>query len=162
MPLRGIAALHLHVFAVNPFRRLGSLRFNFAFTCYAHVVIEKASGLGPSSKWSARLKAIGVTVLLLGIGSAGTVYWAGTRSANLNDNLSMVGFNRAAQRQMGQLYGKMGLLIEKWSDDLKQPGTQAILILAASLLIAAGCFYFARLMESDKGTTGRNILHHGG
>jgi hypothetical protein len=105
---------------------------------------------------------MGVFVLVLGIGSAGMVYWLGTRSANLNDDLSMVGFNRAEQRQMGQLYGKMGLLIEEWSDDLKQPGTQAVLITAVSTLVAAGCFYFARLLESDKETAGGNDLHHGG
>ena len=33
---------------------------------------------------------------------------------------------------MGRLYGKSGLLIEQWSNDLKQPGTQAILILVFS------------------------------
>jgi hypothetical protein len=59
----------------------------------------------------------------------------------------MVGFNRAESRQMGQLYGKMGLLIEDWTNDLKQPGTQATLIVATSILIAFGCFYFARLSD---------------
>ena len=109
-----------------------------------------------------RLKTIGVVVLLLGIGSAGLVYWLGMRSANLNDDISMAGFDRAQQRQMGQLYGKMGLLIEQWSDDLKQPGTQAFLIVAVSALVAAGCFYFAGLLRSDKGTAGKNELPHGG
>ena len=46
---------------------------------------------------------------------------------------------------MAMLYGKMGLLIEDWVNDLKQPGTQATLIVSASILIALGCFYFARL-----------------
>jgi hypothetical protein len=91
----------------------------------------------------------GFIVLALGMAGAGVVYWLGTRSPDLNDDLSMVGFNRAEQRQMGQLYGKSGLLIEQWSDDLKQPGTQAILIAAVSALIAAGCFYFARLQDID-------------
>lgn len=105
---------------------------------------------------------VGVMVLVLGIAGAGLVYWLGTRSANLSDDLSMVGFNRAEQRQMGQLYGKSGVLIEQWSDDLKQPGTQAILIVIISALIAIGCFYFARMLDiDDKPTTG-NDLHHGG
>jgi hypothetical protein len=47
------------------------------------------------------------------------------------------------------LYGKQGELIEDWSNDLKQPGTQAILIIGASILIAAGFFYFARLFDAD-------------
>jgi hypothetical protein len=89
----------------------------------------------------------GGIVLLLGISSACLVYWIRTRSPDLSDDLSMVGFNRAESRQMGQLFGKMGLLIEDWTNDLKQPGTQAILIASATILIALGCFYFARLSD---------------
>lgn len=101
------------------------------------------------SKRAARLRRIGVIVLLLGIGSAGLVYWLGTRSPNVMDDLSMVGFNKARTRQMGMLYGKMGPVIEEWFDDLKRPGTQATIIAAVSTLIAAGCFYFARLLDPD-------------
>ena len=50
---------------------------------------------------------------------------------------------------MGMLYGKMCPVIEGWFDDLKQPGTQATIIAAVSTLIAAGCFYFARLLAHD-------------
>jgi len=87
---------------------------------------------------------IGVLVLLLGLGSAGLVYWMGTRSPNVMDDLSMVGFNKAQRRQMGHLYGKMGLALEQFSDDLKQPGTQAKIIAVVSVVTAAGCFYFVR------------------
>ena len=102
-----------------------------------------------SSKQSARLRIIGVIVLLLGIGSACIVYWIGIRSADLSDDPSMVRDNIAASRQMGILYGKMGLLIEDWSDELKRPGTQAIIIAGAATLVALGCFYFARLLDND-------------
>jgi len=50
---------------------------------------------------------------------------------------------------MGILYAKMGLLIEDWSDELKQPGTQAFIIAGAATLVALGCFYFARLLDND-------------
>jgi hypothetical protein len=50
---------------------------------------------------------------------------------------------------MGILYGKQGELIENWSNDLKQPGTQAFIIVAAAVLIASTCFYFARLSDFD-------------
>jgi len=96
-----------------------------------------------------RLRLTGIMALLLGIVGAGFVYWLGTRSPDMSDDLSMVGFDKAAQRQMGMLYGKQGELIEDWSNDLKQPGTQAILIIGASILIAAGFFYFARLFDAD-------------
>ena len=92
---------------------------------------------------------IGVIVLVLGIAAAGIVYWLGMRAPDLSNDLSMLGFNRAETRQMGQLYGKSGLLIEQWTEDLKQPGTQAIIIVVFSTLIAAGCLYFARLLDVD-------------
>ena len=71
----------------------------------------------------------------------------GNRSADLSDDLSMVGYNKSEERQMEILYGKQGELIEDWSNDLEQPGTQAILIIAAVALVAGGCFYFARLQD---------------
>jgi hypothetical protein len=70
----------------------------------------------------------------------------------MSGDLSMVGYNKSEQRQMGMLYGKQGELIESWSNDLKQPGTQAFLIAAGSILSAAGCFYFARLSDFDDET----------
>jgi hypothetical protein len=48
------------------------------------------------------------------------------------------------------LYGKSGELIEDWSNDLKQPGTQAIIIVVVSVIIASGCFYFVRLLDDDE------------
>jgi hypothetical protein len=95
---------------------------------------------------------IGVIVLALGIAAASVVYWIGTRSPDLSNDLSMLGFNRAETRQMGQLYGKSGLLIEQWSEDLKQPGTQAVIIVIFSTVITAGCLYFARLLDVDDET----------
>ena len=61
----------------------------------------------------------------------------------------MVGYNKPAERQMAILYGKQGELIEDWSNDLKQPGTQAIIIVVTAVLIAGACFYFARLLDHD-------------
>jgi hypothetical protein len=112
-------------------------------------VNDEKNSPGPSSQRAARLRLIGVIVLLLGIGGAGVVYWLGTRSPDVMDDLSMVGYNKAQTRQMGMLYGKIGPVIEEWFDDLKQPGTQAKIIVAISILAAAGCFYFARLLEPD-------------
>jgi hypothetical protein len=102
----------------------------------------------PSGR-AARLKMIGIIVLVLGLVGAGVVYWMGTRSPDVSDDLSMLGYNKAQTRQMGMLYGKMGPVIEEWFDDLKQPGTQAEIIVVASIVVAAGCFYFARLLEHD-------------
>ena len=61
----------------------------------------------------------------------------------------MAGFNRSEERQMGMLYGKQGRLIEDTKNSLKQPGTQAMLTIAAAAVVAAGCFYFARLLADE-------------
>ena len=111
--------------------------------------IDKTSGPYSSSRRSARLRIIGIIVLVLGLGGAGVVYWLGTRSPDVSDDLSMLGYNKAQTRQMGMLYGKMGPVIEEWFDDLKQPGTQVEIIMVVSIFIAAGCFYFARLLGHD-------------
>jgi hypothetical protein len=112
-------------------------------------VNDEKTSLDSSSRRRARLRIIGTVVLVLGLGSAGLVYWLGTRSPDVSDDLSMLGYNKAQTRQMGMLYGKMGPVIEEWFDDLKQPGTQAEIIVAVSILVAAGCFYFARLLDHD-------------
>jgi hypothetical protein len=98
-----------------------------------------------------RLRIIGIIVLLAGIVGAGMVYWMGTRSPDFSNDPSMAGYDRAETRQMGILYGTQGLLIEEWSNDLKQPGTQATIIAVVSAIIASGCFYFARLSDDDTG-----------
>ena len=125
------------------------LRFNPVLSRYLGFVIEKISTPVPSSKSPARLKLAGLIVLVLGIAGAGLVYWLGTRSPDVSGDVSMVGYHKAQTRQMEQLYGKSGLLIDEWFDDLKQPRTQATLIVVVSVLIAGGCFYFARLSSED-------------
>jgi hypothetical protein len=110
-------------------------------------VNDPNAGPQPFRQRSQRLRAIGVTVLLLGLAGAGAVYWFGTHPSGPTEDELLPGNARAESRQMGLLYGNMGVLISEWSDDLKQPGTQAVIIAAGSILVAAGCFYFARLLD---------------
>jgi len=102
---------------------------------------------------SKRLRVIGVIVLVLGLLGAGALYWIRTHSGEPTEDELLAGNVRLESHQMGLLYGRMGLLTQELSDDLKQPGTQACLIAAVSVLIAAGCFYFARL-EDDNNEVG--------
>lgn len=97
-----------------------------------------------------RLKWTGWVVLALGILSAALVYGIGSRAEGMNNDPSMLRFNDATQRQMGNLYGNSGVMMDEWTEDLKQPGTQAILILIVSGLISGGCFYFARQLALDE------------
>ena len=88
-------------------------------------------------------------ILLIGLISACLVYWLEPRAPDYSDDPSMLGFNRAADRQMAELYGKQGQFIEDLTDSLKQPGTQAVLIVVAAAVIAVGCLYFARKLEHE-------------
>jgi hypothetical protein len=96
-----------------------------------------------------RFRITGAVILLLGIISAGVVYWLGTPSPDLSDDLSMAGYNKPAKRQLGILYGKQGELIEDFTNDLKQPGTQTIIIVVTAALVSGCCFYFGRLLDYD-------------
>jgi len=91
-------------------------------------------------------------VLAAGIIGAGIVCWLGTRDADLSSDPSMLGYNKSEERQMAILYGKQGELIEDWTNDLEQPGTQAIIIAVVSVLAAGSCFYFAKLSDADDKT----------
>src|ERR1700690_3598543 len=106
---------------------------------------HQTTGPVPPRQHPKRLRLIGVLVLVLGFAGAGAVYWMGTHSGEPTEDELLPGNARAESRQMQILYGKMGLLTQELSDDLKQPGAQAIIIAAFSILAAAGCFYFARL-----------------
>ena len=59
--------------------------------------IDKTSGPHSSSRRSAQLRMIGIVVLVLGLGSAGVVYWLGTRSPDVMDDISMLGYNSVEQ-----------------------------------------------------------------
>ena len=96
-----------------------------------------------------RYRLAGVVILLLGLAGAGVVYWLGTRSAILADDAAMTGFNRATERQMALLYGKQGRFVEDLTNWLKQPGTQAILIVAAAVVVAGAVFFLARILEEE-------------
>jgi hypothetical protein len=96
-----------------------------------------------------RLRKAGILVLLAGVAGAGLVYWLGSRTPNPGEDASMIGFDKAEQRQMGELYGNWGTMIEGFQDDLKSPGTQASIILVVAGVIAAGCFYLAEPPAGD-------------
>jgi hypothetical protein len=95
-----------------------------------------------------RLRITAAIVLLLGIFGADGVYWLGTRSAQVSDDPSMLGNEKAQSRQEEILYGKQAVLIDEWLADLKRPGTQAVIIVVTAALVAGGCFYFARLLDA--------------
>lgn len=108
------------------------------------------SGLSPAVRRRLRCyRVAALVILVLGVAGAGTVYWLGARRADYPDDPAMVGFNRAAERQMSLLYGNQGKLIEDLDNWLKRPGSQALLVAAAAAVLALGCYQFSRLLEFE-------------
>ncbi len=96
-----------------------------------------------------RLRTLGVLILLLGLGGAGVVYWTGTPPEDLSADPATARSYKTESRDIEINFGKMGLLMNDWQNDLKYPGTQAVIIVAASGLLASGCFFFAHLLDRD-------------
>jgi len=111
---------------------------------------HRAPTTNPPPEAGARLRTIGVLILLLGLAGAGLVYWTGAPPKDLSDDVSTAETSKKVARDIELNFGKMGLLMNDFSEDLKHPGVRAVLILAGSILVASGCFYFARLLAHGK------------
>lgn len=100
----------------------------------------------------ARLRWIGRIVLVVGLATAGIVYWHGTHAQEAD--LQMQEYEqskaRAESRQMQMLYGTSGGLMQDFFDSMKQPGNQAMAIGGISVAIAAVCFYLGRPLAEDE------------
>lgn len=118
-------------------------------TFWVMSVNHPKAGANTPRQQAKRLRVIGFVALALGLLGAGAVYWIRTHFGEPSEDELLAGNARMEAHQMGVLYGKMGLLTQELSDDLKQPGTQALIIAAVSILAAAGCFYFARLEDDN-------------
>ena|SRR5690348_9251918 len=107
------------------------------------------AGAQPPHPHSKRLRVTGAVVLLLGLAIAGAVYGIRTRAGEPAEEELLAENATAESRQMEVLYGRMGLLTKELSEDLTRPGTQTLIIATVSILVAGGCFYFARLEDDD-------------
>ena len=106
-----------------------------------------------------RYRLAALVILLLGLAGAGALYWLEARPPDYTSDPALLGFNRAEQQQMGVLYGKQGQLVEELDDSLRQPGTQAVLIILGAALVAGVCFQFSRILEIEAraGETASNL-----
>ena len=95
---------------------------------------------------AARLRIVGMLILVFAIVGAGVLYWIETRSATLTLEELSPGSTAARERQVGILIGSLGVyLLEGWAY-LRRPGTEAIIIVVAAALAALACFYVAALL----------------
>jgi hypothetical protein len=153
-PLPASGGLHLHFFSMPDRDNLGCLRQDDG--------MKTVKGRWPNSempvdnpisnpdsharrlKW---LRTLGVLILLLGLGGAGAVYWTGTPPDDLSADPATARSYKTESRDIEINFGKLGLLMIEWENDLKYPGTQAVIIIAVSGLAASGCFFFAHLID---------------
>lgn len=99
----------------------------------------------------ARLRKIGLIILIAGLCSAGVVYWIGKRAEDpaLADYRQAEA--RAESRQMEMLYGTSGDIMQELVTAMKRPGNQALAIVAVTALVSCACFYLGRpLPDSDE------------
>lgn len=100
-----------------------------------------------SPRKGTRLRAAGLVVLLLGVGGAGVRLWTSSPPGDLSAGLPTAETSKKVARDIEINFGKMGLLTNNAANDLHDPATQAIIIAAVSILVAAGCFYVAHLQD---------------
>jgi hypothetical protein len=113
---------------------------------------EPSDDLAALHREKARLRTAGAIILAAGLISAGLLYWLRRENSNLEQLRESQA--RAESRQMQLLYGRSGGITEDLSNALKRPGPQALLIVAISGIIAAGCFYLGQpIPESDEGAS---------
>ena len=110
---------------------------------------KSVNSLIPPQKPS-KLKLAGIVVLVLGIVSAGVVYELGRRAADVELDPSMIGYDKQQNEQMERMYGKSGELMEDLSNGLKQPNTQAGIILAVSVVTSLICFHLAKPVPEEE------------
>jgi hypothetical protein len=110
---------------------------------------EAMSPISSARRRARQFRIAAIFVLLLGAVGVGLVYWLGSRSVDLSNDPSMLGYQKSESFQMEKLYGQQGLLMDELYHDLKQPGTQALIISVVAVVAAGVCFYFARLLDFE-------------
>jgi len=108
--------------------------------------VKPTPGIPPHQLRRRRLRTFGWAALVLGIAGAGLTYWNGLHQGPTTEDL-IPGTLRARRRQMGIVYGTIGVMTVELTEELKVPATQAGLILVAGLVSAGVCFYLARSEE---------------
>jgi len=110
---------------------------------------ESSESLTPSRQPS-KLKLAGIIIVLLGFISAGVVFELGRLAADAALDPSMIGYDKQQNEQMERMYGKSGELMEDLSNGLKQPNTQAGIIVAVSIATSLICFRLAKPIPEEE------------
>lgn len=100
----------------------------------------------------ARLRKIGLIVLIAGLVGAGLVYWIGNRPQDPALAEYHQSEERNATRQMEQLYGTSGDVMHKLMNAMSRPRNQALAIIALAAVVSGVCFYLGRPIPEDHET----------
>lgn len=113
---------------------------------------QNARPVTPFTQWARRLRITSVVLLLAGTAIAGAIYAFGTGPVE-SDDPAMIAQDKIDSRQVAQMYGDVGLLERNWANDLKQPGTQAVIIFVITAVVAGGGLFVARFLERQVNRT---------
>ncbi len=111
------------------------------------MAVTNTTPVPSASRGGTRLRIIGIIIMVIGFSGAGFLYWSSAPSADDSDEVPTAQTSKKVARDIEVNFGKMGLLTATLADDLQDPATQAIIILAASILVTSGCFYVAHLQD---------------
>ena len=125
--------------------------------CYVSSVNDNVAIPPLPSRHAMTLNMVGLIVLLVGLVSAGIIFCVGqTRSVQRTapaadgewrDGTLSTEDSKIAIRRVEQFGGPVQVLMVKFNDALKNPASQALLIVATSTLVALGCFLAARRLS---------------
>jgi hypothetical protein len=101
-------------------------------------------------KPSERLRLAGRLVVICGVTAAIVVYWIQSRNQAPELDELTAGFIKARDRQLGQLMGPLGVVMNQWVDVLQRPLSEAILIVAGAAAIAWICFRLAETADEPE------------
>jgi hypothetical protein len=114
---------------------------------------DHTPGRGSSPRPGARVRLIGVVVLTLGLSGACLVYLTGPPPPeDLSSDPSTARAYKRDLRDTEMNFGRMGVIVNDLWADLQSPGAQAVLIAGVGVVVASGCFYFARLLDNEDDT----------
>ncbi len=89
-------------------------------------------------------------MLVTGLLAALVFYVVESRAADAAlDDTTALGYTKSMQHQMGVMMGHFGLLLTQWQTALTTPAGEALLIAAATALLAAYFFRVAWVLDDD-------------
>lgn len=105
----------------------------------------------PKENQVARLRRIGLIVLIAGTVIGGLIYLLVPSEAQPDENTLASQYYKRDERAAQGLWGNGGSAVLWLTRSLKQPGTYSVIVIAASAIFALICFYLASRATQQQG-----------